>query len=320
MVVRDKKGRLVKNLKQGDIQVFEDGVHQQILSFRVASRDPKRRQESRPKLETAGGASLPLRELNTICIVFHNIGPVTRPHAIEIVKEFIRSSLPPESYIGIFNLNEKLAVVQGFTKNREELLNSPFSIRTMDFNKASVALLTASPNIVTLNVQVNAATHSATVAEDMTGGEVSNAVIMGADVSNSAGAKCGPLREVTTMWTLPTRKTADRPMSIGRLRARCPDRVKRAAKRLATPTSALTGVDKCALVRIEPVRGRATHDGYIIGPAGNVMHDILAPQTGQPVDSWQSSADVLEGNMIPLSHISFKGTSGDLWNAYVVVR
>ena len=31
----------------------------------------------------------------------------------------------------------------------------------MDFNKASVALLTASPNIVTLNVQVNAATHSA---------------------------------------------------------------------------------------------------------------------------------------------------------------
>lgn len=188
LVVRDKKGRLVKNLKQGDLQVFEDGVHQQILSFRVASRDRKRRQESQPKLETAGGASLPLRELNTICIVFHNIDPVTRPHAIEIVKEFIRSSLPPESYIGIFNLNEKLAVVQGFTKNREELLNSPFSIRTMDFNKASVALLTASPNIVTLNVQVNAATHSATVAEDMTGGEVSNAVIMGADVSNSAGA------------------------------------------------------------------------------------------------------------------------------------
>jgi VWFA-related protein len=188
LVVRDKKGRLVKNLKQSDVQVYEDGVLQQLLSFRVASRDQKRRQEGQPKLEAARGASLPLRELNTICIVFHNIDPVTRPHAIEIVKEFIRSNLPPESYIGIFNLNEKLAVVHEFTKNREELLNSPFSTGTMEFNKASVALLTASPNIVTLNVQVNAATHSATVTEDMTGGEVSNTVIMGADVSNSAGA------------------------------------------------------------------------------------------------------------------------------------
>jgi VWFA-related protein len=188
LVVRDKKGRLVKNLKQGDVQVYEDGVRQQLLSFRVASRDQKRHQEGQARPEAAGGASLPLRELNTICIVFHNIDPVARPHAIEIVKEFIRSNLPPESYIGIFNLNEKLVALHEFTKNREQLLNSPFSVGTMDFNKASVALLTASPNIVTLNVQVNAATHSATVTEDMTGGEVSNTVIMGADVSNSAGA------------------------------------------------------------------------------------------------------------------------------------
>jgi VWFA-related protein len=188
LVVRDKKGRLVKNLKQSDVQVYEDGVRQQILSFRVASRDQKRHQEGQPKSETAGGGSLPLRELNTICIVFHNIDPVSRPHAIETVKEFIRSNLPPESYIGIFNLNEKLVTVHEFTKNREELLNSPFATGTMDFNRASTALLTASPNIVTLNVQVNAATHSATVTEDMTGGEIANTVIMGADVSNSAGA------------------------------------------------------------------------------------------------------------------------------------
>jgi VWFA-related protein len=189
LVVRDKKGRQVKNLKQSDVQVYEDGVRQQLLSFRMAAvREQKRRQESQPKPETAGGASLPLRELNTICIVFHNIDPGMRPHAVEIVKEFIRANLPPESYIGIFNLNEKLVAVHEFTKNREELLASSFPVGGTDFNKASVALLTASPNIVTLNVQVNAATHSATVTEDMTGGEVSNTVIMGADVSNSAGA------------------------------------------------------------------------------------------------------------------------------------
>jgi len=190
LVVRDKKGRQVKNVKPGDVEIYEDGVRQQLLSFRmVPGREQVSKETSHNAAPQSGGSTfLPLRELNTICIVFHNIDPVTRPHAIEIVKEFIKSNLPPETYIGIFNLNEKLAVVHEFTKNREELLASSFNGGAIDFNKASVALLTASPNIVTLTAQVNAAAHTASVTEDTTGGEVSNTVIMGADVSNSTGA------------------------------------------------------------------------------------------------------------------------------------
>lgn len=188
LAVRDKKGRQVKNVKQSDLEIYEDGVRQQLLSFRlVPGREQARREGSQTNL-TAAPTLLPLRELNTVCIVFHNIDPVTRPHAVEIVKEFIKANLPPESYIGIFNLNEKLVPVHEFTKNREELLASSFNSGMLDFSRASEALLTASPNIVTLNVQVNAATHTATVTEDTTGGEVSNTVIMGADVSNSTGA------------------------------------------------------------------------------------------------------------------------------------
>ncbi len=190
VAVRDKKGRQVKNIKQGDVEVYEDGVKQQLLSFRmVPGREPAGRTES-PDAgpQKTGSKFLPLRELNTICIVFHNIDPVTKPHAVEIVKEFIRSNLPPESYIGIFNLNEKLVPVHEFTKNREELLASSFNGAPIDFNQASVALLTASPNITTLSVQVNTATRSASATEDTTGGEVNTTVIMGADVSNGAGA------------------------------------------------------------------------------------------------------------------------------------
>ena len=189
IVVRDKKGHPVKNLKPGDVQIYEDGVRQQLLSFRmVAGRDQEKHPESHDVEPAAGSKSLPLRELNTICIVFHNIDPVTRPHAIEVVKEFIKANLPPESYIGIFNLNEKLAVVHEFTKDRDELLASSLNGSALDFNKASVALLTASPNIVTVNAQVNAATHTATVTVDTTGGEVNPNVIMGADVNTGAGA------------------------------------------------------------------------------------------------------------------------------------
>src|ERR1035441_8719540 len=189
LVVRDKKGRQVKNVKPADVEIYEDGVRQQVLSFRmVAGREQERREESQAKPQTTTGAFMPLRELNTLCIVFHNIDPVTRPHAIQIVKEFIKSNLPPESYIGIFNLNEKLIPVHEFTKNREELLASSFAGNALDFSRASAALLTASPNIVTVNAQVDAATHTATVSVDTTGGELSNSVIVGADVSNSTGA------------------------------------------------------------------------------------------------------------------------------------
>ncbi|MBZ5626811.1 MAG: VWA domain-containing protein [Acidobacteriia bacterium] len=188
LVVRDRKGRQVKNVKPGDVEIYEDGVRQQLLSFRIVpGRVQARGEESQPKQQTTP-TFLPLRELNTVCIVFHNIDPVTRPHAVEIVKEFIKSNLPPESYIGIFNLNEKLIAVHEFTKNRKELLASALNGRALDFSRASEALLTASPNIVTLNAQVNAATHTATVTEDTTGGELSNMLIVGADVSNSTGA------------------------------------------------------------------------------------------------------------------------------------
>ena len=190
LFVRDKKGRQVKNLKPADVEIYEDGVRQQVLSFRlVPGREEQRREASGQATPgPAVGASLPLREVNTVCIVFHNIDPVTRPHAVEIVKEFIKNDLPPETYIGIFNLNETLIPVHEFTKDREELLKSAFDKKGLDFGRASEALLTASPNIVTINAQVNAATHSASVSVDTTGGEVSTAVIMGADVSNSTGA------------------------------------------------------------------------------------------------------------------------------------
>src|ERR1017187_864713 len=190
LIVRDKKGRQVKNLKPGDVEIFEDGVRQQVLSFRmVPGREEQRREaESQAKPGQTAGASLPLREVNTVCIVFHNIDPVTRPHAIEIVKEFIKNDLPPETYIGIFNLNETLIPVHEFTKNRDELLQSAFNGKPMDFSRASEALLTASPNIVTINAQVNNATHTASVSVDTTGGEINTTSIMGADVSNSSGA------------------------------------------------------------------------------------------------------------------------------------
>ena len=39
VVVRDKKGHAIKDLKQSDIEVYEDNVRQDLTSFRLVSRE-----------------------------------------------------------------------------------------------------------------------------------------------------------------------------------------------------------------------------------------------------------------------------------------
>jgi len=192
MVVRDKHGKQVKALKPSDVEIYEDGVRQRILSFRlVPGREVQQQRETVTKREPGQPAAVPLREVNALCIVFHNIDPVTRPHALEIARQFINNELPPETYVGLFNLNERLSPLLAFTKNRDELLRTvenAFNGRTLDFSRASEALLTASPDIVTVNTTVNNATHAASTTMDMTGGEIPTTVITGADVDTGAGA------------------------------------------------------------------------------------------------------------------------------------
>ena len=58
LVVRDKKGRQVKNVKPGDVEIYEDGVRQQLLSFRmVPVREQARREESQPAANNPDAAA-----------------------------------------------------------------------------------------------------------------------------------------------------------------------------------------------------------------------------------------------------------------------
>src|SRR5215212_7625919 len=40
VVVRDKKGQIIKSLKPSDFEVYEDNVKQDVTSFRLVSREP----------------------------------------------------------------------------------------------------------------------------------------------------------------------------------------------------------------------------------------------------------------------------------------
>jgi len=199
LVVRDKHGKPVKNLKASDVEVLEDGAPQEVTSFRFANtKDALPDKKASP---AAPGPKLqpvaPPRELkavNVLCVVFHNIDPVSRQRAMEILHEFMKTHLEPDTFVGLFSLDDSgLTALHPFTNDRAELERierNLFSLIPVDLATAAEPVITANPLEVIVDVAISG--QGAGTAVDATmrvsGGEVSKRVITGADVGNSAGA------------------------------------------------------------------------------------------------------------------------------------
>jgi VWFA-related protein len=188
LIVRDKHGKPVRNLKPGEVEIFENGVRQEIKAFRFVSlRDSQeKKHQGSPAV-----AFRPLRATNVVSVVFHNLNPVARTRALEAVQEFVTGHLQPDTYFGVFNLDDRLTGILPFTMDRTEVLKAAknsFMAQPVDFGRASESLLTASLNRPAVNVVVNTAAHTASVSMTVRGGEISRSSVAGADVSSGAGA------------------------------------------------------------------------------------------------------------------------------------
>jgi len=193
VAIADKHGKIVRTLKQGDLEIYEDGVKQPITSFRLAGARESQTQQTAGTAPGSGQTSRPLRAVNLVCIVFHNVDPMSRKAATEAVQEFLQNDLPPDTYIGMFVLADRLSPILAFTTDRarvREAAEHAFNLRPLDFTQASVGVLTANPNRVTVTTVVSGsgATTTASTTMTVTGGEIANTVIAGADVTNAPGA------------------------------------------------------------------------------------------------------------------------------------
>jgi VWFA-related protein len=197
VVVRDRRGRLVRNLKPEDIEIYENGVKQDIRAFRLAGTDRRRTERAeRSQTDAAAPSSavsrpMSLRAVNLLCIVFHNLDPVNRTRALRMAETILKEEFPPNTLAAVFALDDYLTPVSPFTDQKQDLLTAvqqAFSGRSLDFMDASVAVLTANPTMFTIDVLVNMAAQSATVTDRIAGGEVSKTIVPRADVSMSASA------------------------------------------------------------------------------------------------------------------------------------
>jgi VWFA-related protein len=121
IVVRDKKGRPVRDLTAADFEIYEDGVRQQIKSFRLVSREEKRsggvarQEESRP--EPANAPRGATQGASVIALVFDRLKPEARALARKAALAYAEESIRLEDFTGVFAIDLSLRIIQPFTDN-----------------------------------------------------------------------------------------------------------------------------------------------------------------------------------------------------------
>jgi VWFA-related protein len=180
LTVRDHKGRVVKALQPGDVEIYEDGVKRPLKGLRRVAAQ----QTGEPQARPPGTFALPEYEL--VCIVFHNLDLQTRKFATEAAREFLQNDLGPETYTALFSLGGRFAPLATFTNDRAKLIEAAGRVAagTAGLGSSDSAALSANPIIAS----VGGAGRDTPGVLSVTGGELGQLAMGGADVSIDAGA------------------------------------------------------------------------------------------------------------------------------------
>ena len=127
LVVRDKKGRLVRDLKASDIEVLEDGMPQEVLSVRLVDtvggaralpspRARRRRRPPRPRAPAAPGAApAPDEHPLFLAFLFDRLSPQARRTAHDAAIEWLQRPAPAKRHVGVFRIDQTLETLPSFS-------------------------------------------------------------------------------------------------------------------------------------------------------------------------------------------------------------
>ena len=111
VVVRDKKGHPVNDLKAEDFQVLDNGAPRKISSFRlVQGREAVTSGGSRTQLD-------PLQQVRLITMIFQCSSNDARKLARDAAMDVIKGELPQNVYVSVMVIDHKLEVVQSYTND-----------------------------------------------------------------------------------------------------------------------------------------------------------------------------------------------------------
>ena len=133
LVVRDKHGHIIRDLRPDEIQVFEDGVLQPVRHFEFINiggvESPT--DNTKPPAPSATPAAkdvehpvvsehtvTELREMSVVSVVIGNLDPRGRKLTLDAMREFAHTELGRNTYVGVFRLGmDGLRVMQTYTND-----------------------------------------------------------------------------------------------------------------------------------------------------------------------------------------------------------
>ncbi len=122
VVVRDKKGRMIRDLRPEEVQVLEDGVKQQVTAFRFVEtgREPGGA-ETVPAPSAAAPAPVKPapKEVSLVTLLFDQLGSEGRAIARKAALDFLASEARTDLWISVFLIDHRMRLLQQFTTDRD---------------------------------------------------------------------------------------------------------------------------------------------------------------------------------------------------------
>lgn len=115
VVVRDKKGKLVSDLKPGDFTVTDNGEKRTVKSFRLV--------QGTEAVTSSGARSQldPLRQVRLITLIFQAGSQDARRLSRDAGLSLLKTELGQNFYMSVFTIDHKLEAIQTFTNDRDLL-------------------------------------------------------------------------------------------------------------------------------------------------------------------------------------------------------
>ncbi|MEN3339334.1 MAG: hypothetical protein V7647_3010 [Acidobacteriota bacterium] len=123
VVIRDKRGKPVRDVQPGEVTIFEDGVAREVRSFRLVERSARPAALEAPAPPTAGGENLPdaLRYPMLVTLVFDHLTQNSRTLARRAALQFVSREMPANQWVAVYALEQRLRLAQTFTRDPEAL-------------------------------------------------------------------------------------------------------------------------------------------------------------------------------------------------------
>jgi len=124
MVFRDKKGKAIRDVRPEEIHVSEDGVEQNLTSFRLIEGNAAEAAATPGTNTTTTGRVDPLREIRLVTLVFEGLDAEGKRFFRQALKDILDMAPEQNLYFSILTVDQKLHVIQPFTSDHAALLKS----------------------------------------------------------------------------------------------------------------------------------------------------------------------------------------------------